>query len=129
MDREILELCSEVFKACGFKKLGNRIDSYLLLPDEKNLQDVLDEGLSWLDFSKHSKERAFSFASGYTMNRFFIVTAEKKYNDDGDPIIAINELPDENVTFKDNPIRNLFIVYNDEELRDKDYERVRFVMK
>ena len=63
------------------------------------------------------------------MNKYLIATAASKYNDNGEPIIAINELPDETASFKDNPIKNLSIVYSDEEEREKDYERVRFIMK
>ena len=47
----------------------------------------------------------------------------------GNPVIVINKLEDETASFKDNPIKNLFIKYKDEELRDIDFERLQLIMK
>lgn len=128
-DKEVIEMCAEVFKSIGFKKMANTLEGYIALPDNNNLQKVCDEGMNWIDFSKLAKQRSFSFGNDYTINKYLIATAASRYNDNGDPIIAINELSDSDKAFKDNPIVNLYIVYDNEEERDKDYERVRFVMK
>lgn len=48
----------------------------------------------------------------------------KDYNKEGEPVIIINKLDDDTASFKDNPIKNLYIVYQNEVQRDIDFERL-----
>ena len=70
------------------------------------------------------KKKNFIFGNNYSLIKFFIISTEKDYDKNGRPVIIINRLEDETASFKDNPIKNLYIVYKNEDDRDIDYERL-----
>ena len=70
------------------------------------------------------KKRNFVFGNDFSLLKGFIISQSKEYNKKGEPVIIINKLEDETASFKDNPIKNLYIIYEDEEQRDVDFERL-----
>ena len=128
-DTEILEICREVFCNIGLKRLTYQLDQYL--EDSKNEQIVKNlykEAVNWDDFSEQFKKRFFVFKNhAYSILKAFIISYQKDYNDDGQPVIVINKLEDESASFKDNPIKNLYIVYDSEEDRDVDFEKLLMI--
>lgn len=123
-EKEIIELCTEVFKSIGAKRLASRLEDYIEFPDSSNLDKVYEEALRWQGFENEIKRKNFIFGNNYSLLKFFIISTEKDYDRNGRPVIIINKLEDETASFKDNPIKNCYIIYENEEDRDIDYERL-----
>lgn len=128
-DREVLELCNEVFKSIGLKRFSNRLEKYLEKPNNDAITGLYSEACLFDDFSEKNRKKVFTFGNEYSLLKYFIISFQKEYDDDGNPVIVINKLEDETASFKDNPIKNLFIKYKDEELRDIDFERLQLIMR
>lgn len=124
-DREVIEICNEVFKNIGLKRFSHRVDNYLEKPNNDTVLGLYSEAFLWDDFSEKNKKRNFIFGENqYSLLKYFIISFQKDYDSNGNPIIAINKLEDETASFKDNPIKNLFIKYESEEMRDIDFEKL-----
>lgn len=123
-EQEIIELCIEVFKNLGVKRLASRLEDYIEFPDSSNLDKLYEEALRWIGFENEIKKKNFIFGNNYSLIKFFVISTEKDYDKNGRPVIIINRLEDETASFKDNPIKNLYIVYKNEDDRDIDYERL-----
>lgn len=135
MDKEILiELltaCSLIMKEAGLLTLSRKIMSATENPEEEELLSLYDEIEKWMGLGRVLKNKVIEFGneSSYSMIKYFIVTYERDYNDDGRPIIIINRLADSSDGFKDNPIKNLYLIYDDEEERDRDFEKIKITLK
>lgn len=124
-DKEVIELCKIVLENVGVKRMANRIGEYLENPSSKTIiQELYDEALNWDGFNENFKKRNIVLGNNLSILKFFIITFQKDFNENGEPVIIINKLEDETVSFKDNPIKNLYIIYKNEEDRDIDYERL-----
>ena len=124
-DKEVIELCKIVLENVGVKRMANRIGEYLENPSSKTIiQELYDEALNWDGFNENFKKRNIVLGNNLSILKFFIITFQKDYNENGEPVIIINKLEDETASFKDNPIKNLYIMYKNEEDRDIDYERL-----
>ena len=124
-DKEVIELCKIVLENVGVKRLANRIGEYLENPSSKTIiQELYDEALNWDGFNENFKKRNIVLGNNLSILKFFIITFQKDFNENGEPVIIINKLEDETASFKDNPIKNLYIIYKNEEDRDIDYERL-----
>lgn len=124
-DKEVIELCKIVFENVGIKRMANRIGEYLENPSSKTIiQELYDEALNWDGFNENFKKRNIVLGNNLSILKFFIITFQKDFNENGEPVIIINKLEDETASFKDNPIKNLYIIYKNEEDRDIDYERL-----
>lgn len=124
-DIDLLIGCAEVFTAIGLKRISRMIVDYLETPNSEKAEIFQKEVDSWKEYEKHSKGRMFVFSDGeYALMKYFIISYEKDWYLDGNPAIVINKLEDESASFKDNPIKNLWVVYKNEEDRDKDFERL-----
>jgi hypothetical protein len=124
-DKEVIELCKIVLENVGVKRMANRIGEYLKNPSSKTIiQELYDEALNWDGFNENFKKRNIVLGNNLSILKFFIITFQKDFNENGEPVIIINKLEDETASFKDNPIKNLYIIYKNEEDRDIDYERL-----
>lgn len=124
-DKEVIELCKIVLENVGVKRTANRIGEYLKNPSSKTIiQELYDEALNWDGFNENFKKRNIVLGNNLSILKFFIITFQKDFNENGEPVIIINKLEDETASFKDNPIKNLYIIYKNEEDRDIDYERL-----
>jgi hypothetical protein len=124
-DKEVIELCKIVLENVGIKRMANKIGEYLKNPSSKTIiQELYDEALNWDGFNENFKKRNIVLGNNLSILKFFIITFQKDFNENGEPVIIINKLEDETASFKDNPIKNLYIIYKNEEDRDIDYERL-----
>lgn len=124
-DKEVIELCKIVLENVGVKRMANRIGEYLENSSSKTIiQELYDEALNWDGFNENFKKRNIVLGNNLSILKFFIITFQKDFNENGEPVIIINKLEDETASFKDNPIKNLYIIYKNEEDRDIDYERL-----
>ena len=124
-DIDILIGCAEVFNAIGLKRASRMIVDYLETPNSEKAEIFQKEVDSWKEYEKHSKGRMSVFSDGeHALMKYFIISYEKDWYSDGNPAIVINKLEDESASFKDNPIKNLWVVYKSEEDRDRDFERL-----
>lgn len=124
-DKEVIELCKIVLENVGIKRTANKIGEYLENPSSKTIiQELYDEALNWDGFNENFKKRNIVLGNNLSILKFFIITFQKDFNENGEPVIIINKLEDETASFKDNPIKNLYIIYKNEEDRDIDYERL-----
>ena len=124
-DKEVIELCKIVLENVGVKRMANRIGEYLENPSSKTIiQELYDEALNWDGFNENFKKRNIVLGNNLSILKFFIITFQKDFNENGELVIIINKLEDETASFKDNPIKNLYIIYKNEEDRDIDYERL-----
>lgn len=124
-DKEVIELCKIVLENVGVKRMANRIGEYLENPSSKTIiQELHDEALNWDGFNENFKKRNIVLGNNLSILKFFIITFQKDFDENGEPVIIINKLEDETASFKDNPIKNLYIIYKNEEDRDIDYERL-----
>ena len=124
-DKEVIELCKIVLENVGVKRMANRIGEYLENPSSKTIiQELYDEALNWDGFNENFKKRNIVLGNNLSILKFFIITFQKDFNENGEPVIIINKLEYETASFKDNPIKNLYIIYKNEEDRDIDYERL-----
>lgn len=124
-DKEVIELCKIVLENVGIKRMVNKIGEYLKNPSSKTIiQELYDEALNWDGFNENFKKRNIVLGNNLSILKFFIITFQKDFNENGEPVIIINKLEDETASFKDNPIKNLYIIYKNEEDRDIDYERL-----
>lgn len=124
-DKEVIELYKIVLENVGIKRMANKIGEYLKNPSSKTIiQELYDEALNWDGFNENFKKRNIVLGNNLSILKFFIITFQKDFNENGEPVIIINKLEDETASFKDNPIKNLYIIYKNEEDRDIDYERL-----
>lgn len=124
-DKEVIELCKIVLENVGIKRMANKIGEYLENPSSNTkIQEFYDEALNWDGFNENFKKRNIVLGNNLSILKFFIITFQKDFNENGEPVIIINKLEDETASFKDNPIKNLYIIYKNEEDRDIDYERL-----
>ena len=124
-DKEVIELCKIVLENVGIKRMANKIGEYLKNPSSNTkIQELYDEVLNWDGFNENFKKRNIVLGNNLSILKFFIITFQKDFNENCEPVIIINKLEDETASFKDNPIKNLYIIYKNEEDRDIDYERL-----
>lgn len=124
-DKEVIELCKIVLENVGIKRIANKIGEYLKNPSSNTkIQELYDEALNWNGFNENFKKRNIVLGNNLSILKFFIITFQKDFDENGEPVIIINKLEDETASFKDNPIKNLYIIYKNEEDRDIDYERL-----
>ena len=104
------------------------IVDYLENPNSDKAEIFQKEVEVWKEYEEQSKGRMFVFSDGeHALMKYFIISYEKDWYSDGNPAIVINKLADESASFKDNPIKNLWVVYNSEEDRDRDFERLLMI--
>ena len=104
------------------------IVDYLENPNSDKAEIFQKEVEVWKEYEERLKGRMFVFSNGeHALMKYFIISYEKDWYSDGNPAIVINKLADESASFKDSPIKNLWVVYKSEEERDKDFERLLMI--
>lgn len=122
--------CQRVFEETGFQKfsqlLQNVIDSDFDIDDVEELEG---EANTWKDFSLERKNKMIEFGceSMYAISRYYILSYNSYFDTYGRPCIALNEMPEE-VSLKDNPCKNVILIYSDVDVRDKDFQRLRLIL-
>lgn len=130
---EALIVAKEMFQELGIETFARSLQSFIESNGEESLlQKLYEEFESWIELQLNSKKkkRMFSFGNcdNYIVSRFFIISVLKRYENDGAPILILNEMP-EDVTLKDNPIKNLKLIYESEDDRDRDYEKLKRILE
>lgn len=123
-DKEIIELCINVCIGAGLKRFASKLKDYITFPDKESEDKLYKEAETWIGFESNLKKRNFTFGNDFSILKGFIISQMKDYNKEGEPVIIINKLDDDTASFKDNPIKNLYIVYQNEVQRDIDFERL-----
>lgn len=110
-------------------RLERAISSIRISPTEENLDELITVVDDLNQIREEKKQRMFLFGdeSKMMVMRCFVLTVTKDWSDDSRPMLKINEMP-EGVTMKDNPIRNMFLIYDDIDLRDRDFDRLKIVL-
>lgn len=105
-DKEVIELCKIVLENVGIKRIANKIGEYLKNPSSNTkIQELYDEALNWDGFNENFKKRNIVLGNNLSILKFFIITFQKDFDENGEPVIIINKLEDETASFKDNPIK------------------------
>lgn len=73
---------------------------------------------------KYNRSYFYRFRNGSLLKKYYIVSVSIEWNCKNQPCIVINKLNDDSGYFKDNPIKNLYIVYDNVEDRDFDFEKL-----
>lgn len=123
----ILDTCLGIFQDTGLVLFHNKLKEVIESDyDPDKIDEFLVEYSNFIDFSTERKIKSVSFGdqSQYTLLRWFIISVGRRYDDDGAPLLILNEMP-EDATLKDNPIKNVVLSYEDEDQRDRDYMKVR----
>lgn len=129
--KETIEISSNIIRTLGSSAIANKLDALLANPITESFLSLMIEVEFFLDNTlEEKKKRMFSFGAGDELSimRCFIVSVKKNWTLKGEPELIINEMP-EDVTLKDNPYKNLHVIYRDEITRDRDYDRLLIVLK
>lgn len=75
------------------------------------------------------KRRMFEFGDGsqFMALKYHIVNVHRDWIDH-QPVLILNEMPEE-VNLKDNPLKNVHLYYEDDLVRDRDYARLKLILK
>ena len=124
----ILDTCIDIFSDTGmvnFAKILKKIRD--TDGDPLSIEELKKEEKLWINFESQKKRRMIQLGEDYTVMRYHIVSAKRFWDVNQRPCILLNEMPEE-VNLKDNPIKNVVLVYEDDILRDRDYSRLRLVL-
>lgn len=124
----ILDTCIDIFSDTGmvnFAKILKKIRD--TDGDPLSIEELKKEEKLWINFESQKKRRMIQLGEDYTVMRYHIVSAKRFWDINHRPCILLNEMPEE-VNLKDNPIKNVVLIYEDDILRDRDYSRLRLVL-
>lgn len=127
MNDEIAEILIRICKILGDNKTANIVDFYQDIPENK-LYDVLNGFVERLE--SKNKSRLFEFRDRTKRNflKKHILDFRANLTIDGEPSIILNDFPD-GLKEKDNPVWRVELIYDDEDIRDKDIEDLKFILK
>lgn len=125
----VIEECSEIFNSIDMFNFGNLLKSIVKNDGSKESIDVFMEEVSKyyasLDLENDSKIIMFGDnVNKIIVKKFYIITAVKEWSELYEPLLIVNKMP-EDMTIKDNPIKNLIVKYEDIKDRDRDFEKVK----
>lgn len=126
----ILDTCIDIFSDTGlinFAKLVKEIRDSDGSP--LSIEALKEEEKKWINFETQKKRRMIAFGDGsdYSVMRYHIVNIRKYWDNLARPCIKLNEMPEE-VNLKDNPCKNVVLIYEDDRIRDRDYSRLRIIL-
>lgn len=126
----ILDTCIDIFSDTGlinFAKLVKEIKDSAGSP--LSIEALKEEEKLWVNFEVKKKRRMVDFGddSSYSVMRYHIVNIKRFWDNQARPCIKLNEMPEE-VNLKDNPCKNVVLIYDDDRLRDRDYSRLRIIL-
>ena len=125
----VIEECSEIFNSVDMFNFGNLLKSIVKNDGSKESIDAFMEEVSKyyasLDLENDSKIIMFGDnVNKIIVKKFYIITAVKEWSELYEPLLIVNKMP-EDMTIKDNPIKNLIVKYEDIKDRDRDFEKVK----
>ena len=125
----VIEECSEIFNSIDMFNFGNLLKSIVKNDGSKESIDAFMEEVSKyytsLDLENDSKIIMFGDnVNKIIVKKFYIITAVKEWSELYEPLLIVNKMP-EDMTIKDNPIKNLIVKYEDIKDRDRDFEKVK----
>lgn len=126
---KILDTCIDIFSDTGlinFAKLVKKIRD--TDGDPLAIEEFKKESSLWIHFLTEKKRRMVEFGDTerYSVMRYHLVSVRAMWYNES-PAIKLNEMPDD-VTLKDNPIKNVILIYETPEIRDRDYARLRLIL-
>lgn len=116
-----------ICKVLGNMPLANLIDFRESVP-EKKLYKMMSLFVQKLEEKHKVKLFEFRDRTQYSVMRYYIISLKKSVTLEGEPTLVMNDFP-EGLKAKDNPVLNLELIYDDVDVRDEDYERLKFMLK
>lgn len=126
---EVLNIVGSLLDDLGLSYLGNIVRKVSDDGDASDILELKEECERFYNFDTQRKRRMIEFGDEgkFAVMRYHIVNIKSEWDADFRPIIILNQMPEE-VTLKDNPIKNITLVYLDDKLRDRDYARLRLIL-
>ena len=125
----VIEECSEIFNSIDMFNFGNLLKSIVKNGGSKESIDAFMEEVGKYYASLDSENDSKIIIFGDNINKiivkkYYIITAVKEWSELYEPLLIVNKMP-EDMTIKDNPIKNLIVKYEDIKDRDRDFEKVK----
>lgn len=128
LQKQALEICKDFIYSYS-TAMANVIGDFINKPTIDNLKNIEiehDRYFSQRDENEDEIQRMFTFGDTeqYMVQFFYIFSVRRTYREDGKPCLMINEIQ-EGITLRDNPIRNLVLMYDNEAVCCRDFDRLR----
>ena len=125
----VIEECSEIFNSIDMFSFSNLLKSIVKNGGSKESIDAFMEEVGKYYASLDSENDSKIIIFGDNINKiivkkYYIITAVKEWSELYEPLLVVNKMP-EDMTIKDNPIKNLTIKYEDIKDRDRDFEKIK----
>ena len=125
----VIEECSEIFNSIDMFSFSNFLKSIVKNGGSKESIDAFMEEVGKYYASLDSENDSKIIIFGDNINKiivkkYYIITAVKEWSELYEPLLVVNKMP-EDMTIKDNPIKNLTIKYEDIKDRDRDFEKIK----
>lgn len=127
MNDFVADILMRICKVLGNMPLANLIDFRESVP-EKKLYKMMSLFVQKLEEKHKVKLFEFRDRTQYSVMRYYIISLKKSVTLEGEPTLVMNDFP-EGLKAKDNPVLNLELIYDDVDVRDEDYERLKFMLK
>lgn len=125
----VIEECSEIFNSIDMFSFSNLLKNIVKNGGSKESIDAFMEEVGKYYASLDSENDSKIIIFGDNINKiivkkYYIITAVKEWSESYEPLLVVNKMP-EDMTIKDNPIKNLTIKYEDIKDRDRDFEKIK----
>lgn len=127
MNDFVADILMRICKVLGNMPLANLIDFRESVP-EKKLYRMMSLFVQKLEEKHKVKLFEFHDKTQYSVIRYYIISLKKSETLEGEPTLVMNDFP-EGLKAKDNPVLNLELIYDDVDVRDEDYEKLKFMLK
>jgi hypothetical protein len=126
---EALEIIGRLLDDVGLAYIGDMVRN---ISDDGDVSDIIalkEACEKFYNFDTQRKRRMIEFGdeNKFAVMRYYIVSVKSDWDTSSRPIIILNPMPEE-VTLKDNPIKNIILQYESDEVRDRDYSRLRLIL-
>lgn len=127
-NEELINICIDIFSDIGLINFANLLKRARDVKSKESFDALLEEESRWLNFETEKKRRMVSFGDGsqFIAMRYHIVNIHRTWRGDK-PALILNSMADD-VTMKDNPLKNVVLLYEDDRIRDRDYDRLRMIL-
>lgn len=126
---QALEIIGRLLDDVGLAYIGDMVRN---ISDDGDVSDIIalkEACEKFYNFDTQRKRRMIEFGdeNKFAVMRYYIVSVKSDWDTSSRPIIILNPMPEE-VTLKDNPIKNIILQYESDEVRDRDYSRLRLIL-
>lgn len=126
--KQALEICKDFIYNYS-TAVANIVGDIIQRPSLKKVTDLElehDKFFSNQEEDEESPSRMSVFGDQleYMVAVYYIFSVKREYTEDGKPCIKLNEVQ-EDVSLKDNPIRNVILIYDNEQVCCRDFDRLR----